>query len=415
MEPLVLLFSFSLLHLCDTQGTPVFVQTGKDLRLDVQKTVLKEGDDFTWSVNDSINVVKLAYGDKPFIFPNYKSRAEFSAENHFILLKNVEKRDSGDYRARVSSASISDVAEYSVTVLDPVSGVNLTVKPCSSNSTNVTVICSTEDSLINSTFTCDKQTCSPEGGERAEIITPGASLDVYLKSGSVICNHSNQVSSKTDTQKIEDFCIKPEGTPVCVQTGKDLRLDVQEPVVLKEGDDFIWKVNGTINVVKFRGIEPAISESYKSRAEFSAEDHSLRLKNVEKRDSGDYRALVSADKDITVAEYSVTVLDPVSGVKLTVKSCSSDSTNVTVICSTEDSLINSTFTCDNQTCSHEGGERAEIITPGASLDVYLKSGSVICNHSNQVSWTSDIQKIEDLCIKPEGCEYRPTSEAEATK
>uniref|UniRef100_A0A3Q3LE81 Immunoglobulin subtype domain-containing protein n=1 Tax=Labrus bergylta TaxID=56723 RepID=A0A3Q3LE81_9LABR len=190
-------------------------------------------------------------------------------------------------------------------------------------------------------------------------------------------------------------------TPVFVQTGTDLLLDVKEPVVLKAGDLFTWTV-GRANVVRLvHGGKPTISSNYTSRAELSAQNHSLLLKNVQKGDSGVYRARVSADKEITVAEYSVTVLDPVSGVKLTVKLCSSDSTKVTVICSTEDSLISSTFTCDTQTCSHEGGERAEIITPGASLDVYLERGSVICNHSNQVSSTRDIQKIEDLCRKPE--------------
>ncbi|XP_065809766.1 CD48 antigen-like [Labrus bergylta] len=194
--------------------------------------------------------------------------------------------------------------------------------------------------------------------------------------------------------------IQAQGTPVFVQTGTDLLLEVQEPVVLERLNVLTWRVNGSVNVVRLiYDIETVVSESYKSRAEFSAQNHSLLLKNVQKRDSGVYRARV-ADKEITVAEYSVTVLDPVSGVKLTVKPCSSDSTKVTVICSTEDSLINNTFTCDTQTCSHEGGERAEIITPGASLDVYLENGSVICNHSNQVSSTRDIQKIEDLCVKP---------------
>uniref|UniRef100_A0A3Q3G0Y0 Ig-like domain-containing protein n=1 Tax=Labrus bergylta TaxID=56723 RepID=A0A3Q3G0Y0_9LABR len=198
------------------------------------------------------------------------------------------------------------------------------------------------------------------------------------------------------------FLFSLQGTPVFVKTGKDLLLEVQEPVVLKRLNVLTWRVNDSINVVKLvYDIETVVSESYKSRAELSAQTHSLLLKNVQKGDSGVYRARVAADKEITVAEYSVTVLDPVSGVKLTVKLCSSDSTKVTVICSTEDSLISSTFTCDTQTCSHEGGERAEIITPGASLDVYLENGSVICNHSNQVSSTRDIQKIEDLCVKPE--------------
>uniref|UniRef100_A0A3Q3GRA4 Ig-like domain-containing protein n=1 Tax=Labrus bergylta TaxID=56723 RepID=A0A3Q3GRA4_9LABR len=192
------------------------------------------------------------------------------------------------------------------------------------------------------------------------------------------------------------------GTPVFVQTGTDLLLDVKEPVDLNELDLFTWKVNGSVNVVRLINGNLTISPNYTSRAELSAQNHSLLLKNVQKGDSGVYRAHVAAETNTDVAEYSVTVLDPVSGVKLTVKLCSSDSTKVTVICSTEDSLINSTFTCDNQTCSHEGGERAEIITPGVSLDVYLENGSVICNHSNQVSSTRDIQKIEEFCKKPEG-------------
>ncbi|XP_065809759.1 CD48 antigen-like isoform X2 [Labrus bergylta] len=207
------MFIFMILGLLagiQAQVTPVFVQTGTDLLLEVKKpVVLKEADLFAWSVNHSVHVVRLAHGGKPTIFPNYKSRAEFSAQNHSLLLKNVQKRDSGVYRARVFAENAIPVAEYSVTVLDPVSGVKLTVKPCSSDSTKVTVICSTEDSLISSTFTCDNQTCSHEGGERAEIITPGASLDVYLENGSVICNHSNQVSSTRDIQKIEDLCVKP--------------------------------------------------------------------------------------------------------------------------------------------------------------------------------------------------------------
>nr|XP_020515247.1 uncharacterized protein LOC110004056 [Labrus bergylta] len=161
--------------------------------------------------------------------------------------------------------------------------------------------------------------------------------------------------------------IQAQVTPVFVRTGTDLRLEVKKPVVLKEADLFTWKVNGSVNVVRLaHGGKPIISPNYTSRAELSAQNHSLLLKNVQKRDSGVYRASVTADKDITVAEYSVTVLDPVSGVKLTVKR-----------------------------------ERAEIITPGASLDVYLENGSAICNHGNQVSSTRDIQKIEDLCRKPE--------------
>ncbi|KAM8727204.1 uncharacterized protein AB9X84_000990 isoform 2-T2 [Acanthopagrus schlegelii] len=91
--------------------------------------------------------------------------------------------------------------------------------------------------------------------------------------------------------------------------------------------------------------------------------------------------------------------DPVSPVKLTVDSVSSssDSCNLTVTCSTQDSHISSTFTCDVKTCSQEGGERSGVTTSGASLRVYLVNDSIICNHSNQVSWTKNVTKIQDFC------------------
>ncbi|XP_074544672.1 uncharacterized protein LOC141804237 [Halichoeres trimaculatus] len=211
------------------------------------------------------------------------------------------KSDSGDYKARVSGDNFRVIAEYKVTVQDPVSPVNLTVKSCSSDFSNLTVSCSTQDSLISRTFTCDNQSCSEERGDRAEFTTRAASLKVYLKKDSIICVHSNQVSRTEDIRKIEDFCEKEQ--------------------------------------------------------------------------------------------------DPVSPVKLTVKSCSSDSSNLTVSCSTQDSLISRTFTCDNQSCSEERGDKAEFTTRAASLKVYLKKDSIICVHSNQVSRTEDIRKIEDFCEK----------------
>uniref|UniRef100_UPI0037E79641 uncharacterized protein n=1 Tax=Semicossyphus pulcher TaxID=241346 RepID=UPI0037E79641 len=188
-------------------------------------------------------------------------------------------------------------------------------------------------------------------------------------------------------------------TPVFVQTGHDLVLDVEKLVDLRESDLLTWSVNGSKNIARYSDTSKTIFRSYSGRAEYFAQNLSLLLKNVQEDDSGDYRAEVSGARRIDVAEYKVTVQDPVSPVKLTVKHCSTDSSNLTVTCSTLDSLINSTFTCVNQTCSHERGELSEFTTSAASLRVYLENGSVICNHSNQVSWKKDVKRIEDLCKK----------------
>ncbi|XP_041658923.1 uncharacterized protein LOC121519890 [Cheilinus undulatus] len=192
-----------LLSSCEAQETPVFKRTGMDLLLDVKEVTLEEGHDLTWLFNGRTTIGRLFHGGKPIILGSYKSRAEFFEQNHSLLLKNVQLSDSGVYTARVNGDNVTDVAKYKLTVQDPVSRVELMVKSCSSDWSNLTVICRTLDSLISSTFTCKNQTCSHDRGEGT---TPGASLDVYLENGSVICNHSNQVSSEEDARKIEDLC-----------------------------------------------------------------------------------------------------------------------------------------------------------------------------------------------------------------
>ncbi|XP_078120397.1 uncharacterized protein LOC144526659 [Sander vitreus] len=108
-----------------------------------------------------------------------------------------------------------------------------------------------------------------------------------------------------------------------------------------------------------------------------------------------YTAVVSEDTEQQITGYKITVQDPVSPVKLSVDSVSSSSDwcNLTVSCRAQDSHINSTFRCDTHTCSQEGGERPQV-TPSAELHVHVSNGSIICNHSNQVSWKKDMKTIE---------------------
>ncbi|KAG7231694.1 hypothetical protein INR49_010471 [Caranx melampygus] len=102
--------------------------------------------------------------------------------------------------------------------------------------------------------------------------------------------------------------------------------------------------------------------------------------------------------------------DPVSPVKLTVDSVtnSSDSCDLTVTCRSLDShqiSINTTVTCNTTTCSQEGGEELKLQFLGATLHVYLMNDTIICDHSNQVSWTSDSIMVDpSLCVPPPGPE-----------
>ncbi|XP_029930106.1 SLAM family member 9-like isoform X3 [Myripristis murdjan] len=184
-----------------------FVLKGEDVTLDIQKPDIQEGTTFAWRFKSRYNVLRLD-NDKVFIFPNYRGRVEFSLEDYSLLLKNLTEADSGVYSALLIGEQDEKVAEYEVTVQERVSPVHLTVKPVSSSSDscNVTVTCSSQDSSISSTLTCDGEDCSLEGGERSEVTASAASITVYLLNGSVICNHSNQVSWREDRMKIDALC-----------------------------------------------------------------------------------------------------------------------------------------------------------------------------------------------------------------
>ncbi|XP_049888441.1 SLAM family member 9-like [Epinephelus moara] len=201
-------------------------------------------------------------------------------------------------------------------------------------------------------------------------------------------------------------CIEAQGssalTLVIVKKGGDVLLEVINADGLKDFSFVEWNFKRTAILVRFSpGRDPVVSPGYTGRLEFPVKNYSVNLKNLQHTDSGVYTARVFGFKgEQTLAKYMVIVRDPVSPVDLTVDSVSnsSDSCKVTVTCRTQDSHISSTFRCDTQTCSQEGGEQSKVTTSGASLQVYLDlNGSIICNHSNQVSWAKDIKMTEKFC------------------
>ncbi|XP_062408977.1 natural killer cell receptor 2B4-like [Sardina pilchardus] len=128
----------------------------------------------------------------------YEGRAEFDVSTFSLLLKNLQRSDSGLYTAVRDAEETEDVAEYELSVLAPAAAPTLTVvsKWSSSDSCNVTLNCTGLNvSLISS---CNGTFCSQEGGD--------TSLSISLNHNTVSCNHSNPASWRQTTMDLSPLC-----------------------------------------------------------------------------------------------------------------------------------------------------------------------------------------------------------------
>ncbi|XP_067462650.1 carcinoembryonic antigen-related cell adhesion molecule 1-like isoform X2 [Thunnus thynnus] len=395
--------------------TTVFVQKGKDLSLDVKKpVVLGNQAEFKWTVNNTHNIVRLSPDNETRIIPGYERRAEVSLQSHSLLLKNVQQSDSGDYTAHITGDEDQCLAEYKVIIQGSSDVTTVFVQKGKDLHLDVNkpVVLGNQAEFkwkwnnshnILRLFPDNKTRIIGSYVGRAEVSLQNHSL--LLKN--VQQNDSGDYTALIigdNNQRLAEYKVIIQGssdvTTVFVQKGKDLHLDVKKPVVLGNQAEFKWTVNNTHNIVRLSPDNVTrIIPGYEGRAEVSLQSHSLLLKNVQQSDSGDYTAHITGDEDQHLAEYKVIIQDPVSPVQLSVDSVSNstESCNLTVSCSTERSNISSTFGCDNQTCYQEGGEQSKVTTSGSTLHIYFLNDYIICNHSNQVSWTKDLWEIKDFC------------------
>ncbi|KAM9459110.1 pregnancy-specific glycoprotein 22-like [Salvelinus alpinus] len=203
----------TLLHQAvSSSETPVFVEKGQDVRLDVPgymtvKENLKRLNSFKWMFNTSDNVVTYIHEIESQVTPKYQGRAEFIEGNFSLLLKNLNEGDSGCYTAAVSGQNNKDVAKYQISVQERVEPPVLRVDSVSVNAIcNVTVTCRGQNTSVTSS--CNSGTCLQVGGEsRGAETSTVPLLSVYVAGGSIICNHSNQVSWANDTKEIKTICV----------------------------------------------------------------------------------------------------------------------------------------------------------------------------------------------------------------
>ncbi|KAG9278103.1 hypothetical protein AMEX_G5905 [Astyanax mexicanus] len=173
-------------------------------------------------------------------------------------------------------------------------------------------------------------------------------------------------------------------TDVSKLVGDSVQLDVQ----IKEQtfSSFIWKHNNNI-VLRYTSKGKIIKhDSYKDRVQFNEETYSLTLKNLQKTDRGLYEAILSSETDTTLAQYNLTVWDPVEAPVLTYQ-VTSNTCNSTLTCRGHNLSI--TSTCFKGSC-----EEKEERSGGVALSLSIKGHSFICNHSNPVSWKQDELEME---------------------
>uniref|UniRef100_A0A3Q2NXH4 Immunoglobulin subtype domain-containing protein n=1 Tax=Fundulus heteroclitus TaxID=8078 RepID=A0A3Q2NXH4_FUNHE len=186
---------------------------------------------------------------------------------------------------------------------------------------------------------------------------------------------------------------------VFVQTGEDLILNLTEVTTAQNSDLWLWQFNGKAWVKCSPPSPPIVKETHTGRIEVLEKTYNVKLKNLHKSDSGIYTARSVQPKDQKLTEYNVTVQDPVSQPDLYIDSVSSSSSscNFTATCRTEDSSIRSSIRCDNKICHQDEGKRSVVTQSGASLHMFLSYSSIICNSSNQVSWSEKIVEIQHFC------------------
>ncbi|XP_073714093.1 CD48 antigen-like [Misgurnus anguillicaudatus] len=220
----------------------VFVETEASVQLNIQRDKLPdEFEEIFWQNEKSDTLVKYYNKFKAVYYYNaFKDRVEFNTTRFSLTLKNMKKTDSGVYTARITGKINRDVAVHRVSVIDAVKTPELTVifNP-SSDSCTVNVTCRAHDLTLHSTYNNDK--CPPEKVTSHEKFT----LILICSNETIICNHSNPISWKTDRIDIKQLCkAHPENTGpekhiiwmvVCVV--------VVVVLVIISGSFYCWKRN----------------------------------------------------------------------------------------------------------------------------------------------------------------------------
>ncbi|KAF4100923.1 uncharacterized protein LOC131526423 isoform X3 [Onychostoma macrolepis] len=191
----------------------VFVQTGVSVQLDIQTQELPEFYILHWINYKSDNIVTYLSGTKE-IKPHdiYKDRVDFNKTTFSLTLKNMQKTDSGLYRAKTIGQSDNNIVTYRVSVMDEVEDPVLAVNSSWSSPDPCSFTCKGSNIFISSIY--NGSSCSNEEVTAADNHT----LRLSCSGDSIMCNYSNPVSLKTQVMKVNELCTVKQGAQKNEQT-----------------------------------------------------------------------------------------------------------------------------------------------------------------------------------------------------
>uniref|UniRef100_A0AAY4A466 Immunoglobulin V-set domain-containing protein n=1 Tax=Denticeps clupeoides TaxID=299321 RepID=A0AAY4A466_9TELE len=176
-------------------GQSVVKLEGDSVTLDLQRPAETGITRITWIFNMNKDIVTYFRSDGQMRIEDnyYKDKVLFNKANFSLLVKNLQKNDSGIYRAE----GTLPVCFY---VSEPVEAPVLTLVTywSTGDSCNVTVNCTGGDRSLMSS--CDSSFCTPEGGASTD-----STLSLSVRDDIIVCNHSNPVSWRIQTIEMNLF------------------------------------------------------------------------------------------------------------------------------------------------------------------------------------------------------------------
>ncbi|XP_066579204.1 SLAM family member 9 [Amia ocellicauda] len=181
--------------------------------------------------------------------------------------------------------------------------------------------------------------------------------------------------------------------------GKSVCLDVK-------GHDqsafrkFTWYFNKTNLIVEYtnsNGMFEVIPK-YEGKVEFHKTNFSLVISNLHVTDNGIYTAQINDlnGQNIDIITYKLIIQEKTYKPQFNVSYnfSTSDTCNVSVTCS-KDQATSVTFICNISQCSEDTVSYTR--SPALLMDVYTDGSSIVCNMSNQVSWSNSTVEVKDVC------------------